>query len=380
VVPQTSNKEIEMTGRKNKQNRKQFHVERLEGRDLMAGDVLAFVSSGHLHVVEASGEFGQGQAVAVSQLSDGRLRVKGLASQDGGVSLVNGRAFQDFRVTGDLKVNLGGGRDTLKLVRNTAIKGISIDMSASNADPATDVDAVIVDGIRTDNNLSIKTGAGADFIDIYDSIIGNGVGIDNLSIDTGSGRDHVDIFSNDIVTTVKGNLSLFTFQGSEADVDHVFMETLTVHKNLSVATGAGNDSVEMTDIFAGGDIVVSTDKGADTVKLRELRSGDDFWVLMGDNNDTLIIDYLRADELLLDGGAGIDKLSEGIPGNSSLPRRKSLPEGEKSRSPGSRSAPWVFVQQEMITPKALHQTRCNAFGVMVRFLAVSQGALRDPGL
>ncbi len=305
-----------MTGRKNKQNSKQFHVERLEGRDLMAGDVLAFVSGGHLNVVEASGEAGQGQAVAVSQLSDGRLRVKGLPSQDGGISLVNGRAFQDFRVTGDLKVNLGGGNDYLKLIRNTAIKGISINMSTGNADPNTDNDMVIVDGIRTDNNLSINTGAGADVVNVFDSTIGDGNGIDNLSINTGAGSDRVNIFTNDIVTTVKGNLNVFTFQGSEADVDRVFMQTLTVHKNLAIGTGAGNDSVEMTDIFAGGDILISTDAGNDSVKLRELRSGDDFWVLLGNDHDTLDTMYLRADELLLDGGAGIDKLYESIPGPS----------------------------------------------------------------
>ena len=84
----------------------QFQCESLEGREMMAGDVTAFVSGGHLYVQELASEVGQGQAVAISQLSDGRLRVKGLASpDDGALSLVNGQAYQDFRVTGDLKVN-----------------------------------------------------------------------------------------------------------------------------------------------------------------------------------------------------------------------------------------------------------------------------------
>ncbi len=300
-----------------RKNKKVLHgMEQLEGRDLMAGDVLAFVSNGHLNVVEASGEFGQGQSVAVSQLADGRLRVKGLASADGGTSLVNGRAFQDFRVTGDLKVSLGAGNDYVKLIRNTAIRGISIDMSSTNATATADKDTVIVDGIRTDNNLSIKTGVGDDNVRVFDSQIGNGVGIDNLIINTGAGRDAINLFTTDRVLTVKGNVVINATDFNEADVDSVFLQTMTIHKNLAVNTGAGNDTVNMTDIFAGGDIVLSTAEGNDNVKLREVRSGDDFWVLLGEGNDVLETQYLRADELMLDGGAGTDRLYESIPGPS----------------------------------------------------------------
>lgn len=219
---------------------KRIAMEQLEGRDLMAGDVLAFVSSGHLNVVEASGHLGRGQAVQVSQLADGRLRVQGLSSQDGGTSLVNGQAFADFNVPGDLLVNLGAGNDTVKLVRNANFRNINLNMTTANAAAATDIDAVIVDGIKTTGNLTIKTGAGADFFDIWDSTIGDGYGIDNLAINSGAGQDHIDIFVGNRGMTVLGNLTLNAFESSsEADIDAVFMQSVTVRDNLSVATGAG---------------------------------------------------------------------------------------------------------------------------------------------
>lgn len=53
-----------------------LNMERLETREMMAGDIAAFVSGGHLYVAEASGEHGQGQAAAVSQPGDTRLSTR----------------------------------------------------------------------------------------------------------------------------------------------------------------------------------------------------------------------------------------------------------------------------------------------------------------
>lgn len=72
----------------------------------------------------------------------------------------------------------------------------------------------------------------------------------------------------------------------------------------------------MSSIYAGGDIVVSTDAGKDNVDLNELRAGDDFWVLLGSGDDFLSTQYLNSDELWMDGGEGVDRLSEAVPGHS----------------------------------------------------------------
>jgi hypothetical protein len=301
-------------------NRKcKLGVEGLETRELMAGNITAFVSQGHLYVTESPGHQGKGQAVAVSQLADGKLRVKGLWSQDGGYSKVNGAAYKDFFVTGDLKVELGAGNDTIKLVRNTAIKGIDINMTSANAAALTDKDVVGVDGIRTDNQLSIRTGAGVDTVNVYDSIIGNDGSIyDNLDIKTGAGQDTVKVFTLNRWMEVKGHIFVSTYNGAETETDRVTMESVTARRHIAVMTGGGQDVVNMTNVFSGSDILISTDAGNDTVTLREMTALDDFWVYMGDQNDKLSIQYLNADEMTLDGGAGTDFLFSFQQGNTNV--------------------------------------------------------------
>ena len=71
----------------------------------------------------------------------------------------------------------------------------------------------------------------------------------------------------------------------------------------------------MTDVWSGSDIIISTGGGNDTVRLREKRSLDDFGVYMRDGDDKLSVQYLNADELTLDGGAGIYSLASSLPGN-----------------------------------------------------------------
>jgi hypothetical protein len=72
----------------------------------------------------------------------------------------------------------------------------------------------------------------------------------------------------------------------------------------------------MTDVFAGEDLAINAWGGNDTVTLREVHTQDDFYVLLGNGNDSLDTQYLRSDELFMDGGNGIDKLTEAYPGNS----------------------------------------------------------------
>lgn len=294
-----------------------LNCEHLESREMMAGDITAFVSSGHLYVVEAYGEAGQGQAAAISQLADGRLRVKGLTSQDGGTSLVNGAAYKDFWVSGDLKVDFRAGNDTLQLVRNTAIKGIDINMSSSSSVAATDRDYVYVDGIRTDNQLNIRTGVGPDTVKVWDSVIGNDGSIyDNLDITTGAGRDIVEIFRSTRSMEVKGHIYVNTYSAGEAETDRVTILSALAGRHISISTGNGQDIIAMTDVWTGSDVLISAGEGNDTVSLREVRATDDFWVYLHGGDDKLDIQYLNCDQLTLDGGAGYDSFSSSVPGHS----------------------------------------------------------------
>src|SRR4051794_36583312 len=89
-----------------------LNLENLEDRQMMAGDLAAYVSGGNLYVNEAPGQIGQDNGVIISQLANGKIRVSGdFTPMGSGVSKVNGMAFQDFTVTNNLIVKLGAGND-----------------------------------------------------------------------------------------------------------------------------------------------------------------------------------------------------------------------------------------------------------------------------
>lgn len=292
-------------------------IEQLEARDLMAGNITAYVSGGHLFVNEAAGQAGLGQAAQISQLPDGKLRVTGLASQDGGVTKINGKAYEDFRVTADLKVNLGAGNDSLYFAPGTAILGINVEMSQAGAVAAKDTDIVVAPKVLTHNQFDINTGAGRDTVTVTDCTIGNDGGIfDNLDIDTGAGKDVVRIAGVNQSVMVKGHVFVNTFAGEEAQVDTVTIDNVIALRHISASTGAGNDVVTMRYSYTGSDVFVGTGAGDDSVTMVEVRSEDDMWVYLDSGNDTLNRMYLRADELVHDGGSGTDRLISSVPGYS----------------------------------------------------------------
>ena len=96
---------------------RRFLMEQLETRQMMAGDVAAYVQNGNLYINEAANQVGLANGVRVAQLTNGQIQVIGTESNDGttGVSRVNGVAAQNFTVPGSLFVNLGGGNDRIQL-------------------------------------------------------------------------------------------------------------------------------------------------------------------------------------------------------------------------------------------------------------------------
>src|SRR5436190_5480269 len=107
--------------KKRASTQRKFGVEQLENRELFAGNVLAFMNgAGDLNLLEATADIGKGQAVQVHQIAANRYRVTGLSSQDGGTTRINGAAYRDFTVPGNVNINLAGGRDTVLLGRATA--------------------------------------------------------------------------------------------------------------------------------------------------------------------------------------------------------------------------------------------------------------------
>ena len=339
----------------------QLNVERLEGRELMAGDVLVTPISAGLFINEARFQSGQDNLVLVTRLPSGLVRVAGLTDAIGDRTLVNGRPFQDFIVAPNTQFlgSLGAGNDTLQIV-GARFNIINVDLGLAGA---TDTDVVnISGGTRTLGEVRIATGGGADTVFIQNTQVGDGIALlsENLIIDTGAGADTVNLAggvrttANVTIRTregtdtvlvrgttvgdgkgvttedlfidtaagadavffgqsgesvlVRGNLNVNTAFGTEAEVDTVRMLQTTALKSLAVQTGAGNDQVALGLVTAGTFLALSTGDGNDQATLLEVRSGDLFAVGMGAGDDALNLTGVGARRLTADGGPGTDRL------------------------------------------------------------------------
>jgi hypothetical protein len=282
-------------------------VERLEDRQLMAGDVVASLLDGNLVLTEARGQSGADNSVRVSQLSSGMIRVSGNGTLAGGSqSLINGQEFQDFLVPGDLTVNFGGGQDLLVFDSSAGdvprLGNVSLNMGVTSATGDTDDDNVMIFGLETRGSLNVKTGAGADWIFVGDARIGDGVATDNLMINSGAGSDLVQLKFG---THVRGNASLVTYSSTtEQDADEVLIEMdVVVDKNVNVRLGGGNDRFivrKPDEIFfpglpgltTGGSVNVNSGAGADYISIAAAKVGDDvgvdnLWINSGAGSDTI---------------------------------------------------------------------------------------------
>jgi hypothetical protein len=291
----------------------QLNVEGLETRDVMSGNVAAFVSSNTLYLNEAYGQYGQHNNVKVSQLASGAVRVTGLINASGTQTLINGAYYRDFYVPGgSLVANFGAGIDRLT-VGAVSLNNVYADLGLTGV---SDVDVIDINGAKLTGAMDLRTGGGADSIYVRSTRVGDGSGYEDLKINSGAGADYVQVgvIGGNFVE-VRGNLQLNAAAGAEAENDIVKVNQVLVYHSLYLDTGSGNDTIQMGYTTAGEDIVITAGDGADKGTLTEVWAYDQFYVAMGTGNDTLNTTYLRANYLSLDGGyLGYDTLTHYLDG------------------------------------------------------------------
>jgi hypothetical protein len=302
--------------RRNPFSSRNFSLERLEDRQMMAGDIAAYVQSGVLNIAESAGYPGGQNGVEIRQVAPGTMLVTGLQTDDGGKSLINGHASQQFSGVASLNVNLAGGNDLVYVGRSdaaTSLNDVSINTDGSNGYNAYgfDYDKVNVVNLNTTGRLTIQTGPGNDVINVGKLRIGND-NLDALTINSGAGSDTINMNNAQIT----GNLAIFTADSTSkaTDSDHVSLQTVSASNGILVKTGSGRDTFSATDVTAIGDIDFDTGAGNDNMYLNSVRATDDFFATLGDGDDVLNVTYLRANRATLDGGSGKDSLTTGIEG------------------------------------------------------------------
>jgi hypothetical protein len=312
---------------------RKLRMEQMEARQMMAGDVFAFMQNGNLILNEATGQSGLDNSVAIQRISDTVVRVIGKPTlTDGTVSKINGNPSADFTINPNtsLTVNFGGGSDAFTFAPvggEVKFKEIHINVAAPSQTitrtdvrptaslpvfPRPDNDTVFLERFSTKGAVSINTGVGTDSVNILNARIGtSGATPANVSINTGAGADFVRVRSSVENTLITGTLDVQTFSSAlEADTDTVIFDTFGVKGDVHVRTGGGKDTISMTtvgvdhklDFDAGGDV--------DTATLNGVSALDSIMAKLGEGDDTLITSDLFTNNLTLDGGGGFDQLTK----------------------------------------------------------------------
>lgn len=343
----------------NKRNR--FHMERLEDRQMMAGDMTAVVQNGTLFINEAPNSIGGAQELEIVQVAGNKVRLNPTQG-----TLINGKSSLLFESINSLNVDakLGGGKDVVHIIGqpgNTFVGAIKIDTSDPAFSP-NDEDVVTARNL-TVSQLDITTGSGHDVVEVVNTNVNGPLGRGNLNIRAGINTPGV--FSDqDVVTVaqthVQHDMSLLTGAsndrvilknvdvglladdllwvdlGAQDDVLEIGSGlndfTLVSGKNLRVDARDGNDRVVMADVFfsdgiavqlgAGNDVLnmrnvqsrtnmaLRGQEGNDTMILQQVEAFDNFFAYMGEGSDTLDITFIKARRVELDGGDGdgYDKL------------------------------------------------------------------------
>lgn len=275
--------------------------ESLESRQLFAADITATLTNGSLYINEvASTQNGFDQAIQLSSLSNGKVRVAGITSQnpaDTRSSRVNGAAFADYTVTGAIYVNFKDGGDVVKL-QNLNTNDIQIATGGVTWQwPDSDLVEVRGGNIRT---LVINTGIGNDTVKIQDTMIGIGLsGPSYLIVNTGDGTDSIDVNNLRSMSTVAisaGN-----------DADWLQMVNSTIHNGLKIDLGSGNDQFKIQNT-APRYLEVKAGLGNDIGAIDGVYATYQFDLDMGEGDDTLAARNFDGASGVLDGGLGNDTL------------------------------------------------------------------------
>lgn len=193
--------------------RKRCFLERLEPREVMAGNVSASIAGGN---VVLSGD-PLGNQVTIARNSPTSITITGINTTiNGGNKPITFNGFQR-----DLTVNLNAGNDIVRFVNSS--------------------DSVF----QVLGNLTVKTGDGADQVHFAQVSVGG-----KLSVDTGAGNDRVSTSTGSGTwgLEVASAASILAASGK----DNFTIDNANFHSTATIKTGNDNDQLAITDsAFAG---------------------------------------------------------------------------------------------------------------------------------
>lgn len=231
-----------------------FHLEPLEARQMLAGNVTAVVNGAGDLIVNGDAS---ANAISVAVDSLGDVTVTGHDDTQVDTSGI------DRAVSGDIVIRLRGGDDWVTIDNELATADVRVSGSGGN-------DTLTVEG--TANSVRMLGGSGDDFISM--------VAATNSATMRGfTGNDH--LWVNPIGDI--GSLYMRSFKGDDSVTVIAHFEIA----DMTVLTDAGNDTITLNDVGASGIIEVNLNAGG----------GDDFFNI--DLTETVGVGF---------GGEGLDQI------------------------------------------------------------------------
>jgi hypothetical protein len=266
-----------------------WQVESLEGRRMMAGDVDAYAIGNALYIKGDDTANG----IVITSSSEGVIDVIGI-EQSGDSTLINGYTSQSF----------------------TNIKYVISSLDDGD-------DALILTNLPLDKSVSIQTGDGNDFIglgefdntgfvdEIVDDLLGALTIGDTLAIDMGAEDNtllarNVDTSLTSIATHEGDDTITLESQGSADDSD--YLPGFTASKGLALYTGEGTNSVTLKGVVVSNLSVILGD-GNDTVSLANVSATKATNIAGYDGTNTVAIDEVSSKSLIVSFGIGNDNVS-----------------------------------------------------------------------
>lgn len=296
-----------------KMQKRRLEVEKLDSRQLMAGNVFAeLTSDGQLQI---SGD-AHSNYVRVAQIGSTTYRVTGLP-QAGLPTTVNGQNSRDFLNVQSVNVLLGAGNDRID-IGNSNVYGRTTFLSQGiSIATGTGADTVHIDRVATTTDVEIQTESGNDIIRVDRSHIGNALGEfrqGDLRVSAGFGSDSVNV-SNSVVAG-----ELYVETGLGLATDQVHLAGLTVGRDAVVIADEPDAfridtkvNVEVRDTSVSNQLFIQTTKAQANVRLTNV-DADRVFARMGAADDSLYLDDITSHYTEVDGGAGFDVLYRHLAG------------------------------------------------------------------
>jgi hypothetical protein len=301
-------------------NYRRLMAERLERRNLLAGDVTVSVSGGDLVITGDADDNYLAvwhDSIADEWVVEGGRRVDGGVPQIGTETTVNGQlTLQTFSgVTGSLIIDLGDGNDQIEISEGTIAGDLVVGLGTGNNVlrltggnlPATigfelNQNTFTRGALSIGGDLSVTSDAGDDLIEIDADVPVEG----NVSIVTGDGDDQLVLLGSG-TWAVTGNLVLDFGAGDDRFADYT--AGLDVGGDVTVtqgATGLNGSVLWLNDAVVSGNVDVTAGAGSNLVQMHNLQAVD-VTINLGDDADAVDALNVSVTNFTVDLGNGDDR-------------------------------------------------------------------------